>query len=173
MSIVNPYAGSSKQRLSDLLNSVNTRQYHVGVHYDFGHMFEYSDDYGRNTSIEIIPRSSMGDIPPQRAQFRRLPLNLLGELPFSATDRVTVTLPFYLHDVLEEINSVLGMNLEPHEVENAYYDTSQSTYRLTITENSEAWIEGSFFDFRALVHGEQIPISDVIMNTTLQGLSWN
>lgn len=159
-----PYRGISSQRLVDMINTANGKQLQEGVDFRFGTPREV-DGKGFNTRVRL---HRLSDAYPSDVdiEYTRLPLSVIGELPERWTIRPNITAPFRVHDVLDEFNEAIGLDLTPEEVENTFFAENQPSYRLTISQNSLAWQPGSYYD---------VPMKDmwldmVILQTTLDGL---
>jgi hypothetical protein len=87
--------------------------------------------------------------------YNRLSMSALERLPTGELVDVSINyLPFTIHGILDEINLALGLALLPHEVFNDAFFTDQYSYRLRLTEQSLAWLPGSY-DFQAIVDIQQ------------------
>lgn len=169
-----PYQGSSEQRLVDLINSDNNTNLVLGVDYTFGELSEYSDAAGRNTQIVLLPLPPSGHKKEQTVFYRRLPIDVLADLPSEMVEAVPVNIPFTIHEVLPEINNKLGLALTEEEVVDATYDTGHARYPLVISAGSKAWLGGSSYAFEVvIVSGDQIPIEEKIATRALNGLNWS
>lgn len=160
-----PYRGTSNQRLVDIINATNGKNLQEGVDFRFGVPKSVSEDEGFNTRIRLhrLNANYGSDVD---IEYTRQPISVLNELPERWIITPNVRAPFYIHDVLTEINQAIGLDLLPHEVENTYYPEELDAYRLTITESSLAWQPGSYYD----VQIKEIWLDMSILNTRLDGL---
>lgn len=164
-----PYAGTSGQRLTALINTDNNSALQLGVDFTLSAPQPYSDSAGRNTRVMITALDSAYDPRPKPLHYKRLDLRVLDQLPEGWVTAVSVAgLPFSVHDILDDINAALGLDLQPEEVVNTTYTTGALQYRLVIDDTvSLAWID-SDYRFR-VVFPEGIPLDSVIQVTTLNG----
>lgn len=168
-----PYAGSSAQRLVALINQDNASNLQLGVDFTFGLPLPYSDAKGRNTQVSLIPSATSKWRSPETIHYTRLSLRVLRELPSGWIQPVLIAnAPFSLQDVLDSINSALGINLDIEEIVNVQYDALQATYRLPINEQvSLAWIDSDFV-FPAVFANVDIPLDTAIAQKALSGLTY-
>jgi len=168
-----PYAGLSDQRLTDLVNLDNTTTLRVGVDFTFGPPQPYSDGSGRNTQVTLYPKAGSIWSKPETIHYTRLSLQVLRELPSGWVNPVLITsAPFTLNDVLDSINTALGLNLTTDEIVNVQYDGVQPTYRLPINEEvSLGWIDSDYV-FPAIFADIDIPLASAIQQTALSGLTY-
>lgn len=140
---IKPYGGSSRNRLTKLINSANATALVEGIDFEYGEPIEDLRQ-NTNTRISILPLRPGHRI--QQVNYRRLNINALQALPPNIISKVNVrSWPFSIHENLEEINEALGLNLVPEEVhDDVYYDEGQITLYLRITEASHAWLPGSY-----------------------------
>lgn len=168
-----PYAGSSAQRLTDLINADNDTTLQLGVDFTFGAPSAYSDSSERNTKVTMTPMPGTPWPKAETIHYTRLQLTVLDDLPVGWVKPVLIqNLPFTLSGLLDEINEALGLNLTPDEVVNTVYSTAQDTYRLPINNNASlGWID-SGYTFKAAYPGGAIPLVWAIKNPTLNGLTY-
>lgn len=163
---VKPYGGSSRQRLTDLINSANKSQLIEGVDFEYGDLQSFSPHPGTNTKVTL--RSLRTDKVDADVFYTRLGIDVLANLPPSLLQKVHLPEPpFSIHDVLDEINRALGLDLEPDEVVNLRYTTPQESYTLRIAPNrSLAWRDSQYL-FKA-EHAKDLSVEFTI--TSLNGL---
>lgn len=167
-----PYSGTSVSRLTALVNGADNNNLVYGLDFTFGVPEAIPEDEARNTKVDIIPLRNVDKYLKVTVDYIRLPLNVLNLLPPGFTQPVPIyTVPFTIHAILPRINAALGLNLIPEEVENTVYDLELASYSLTMLEGSLAWLP-STVDF-AVEHVVDIPLSDIITVTTLNGLIYN
>lgn len=142
-----PYLGLSNQRLVGLINESNETQYELGADFVFGSLRPVSRDDYRNTSIIIVPADP--DIQPEAVYYRRLSLAVFNAIDDSIPPVKIPSVPTTTHEILDIINAMLGINLQPSEVENIRYDAFSNRLRLKIASefSSVAWVE-SHYDFK-------------------------
>lgn len=168
-----PYAGSSAQRLTDLINSDNDTTLQLGVDFTFGAPSAYVDASARNTKVTMTPVPGTPWPKPEVIHYTRLALTVLDDLPVGWVKPVLISnMPFTLSDMLAAINEALGLNLTPDEIVNTVFSTVQDSYRLPINNNvSLAWID-SAFTFKPAWPSGLIPLAWAIKNTVLNGLTY-
>lgn len=171
---ITPYAGESDARLTAQMNSDNASQLVAGQPYaplrlhtdfEFGPPMAYSDTDGRNTEVAVnITRPEYQGT--DYIQCTRQPLTILNALPQGYVDMVVLEkVPFKLSDILDKINSALGLNLVVSEIRDQLYSAVQPTYPLPIdATQSLAWID-SDFTFNAAM-----PLNLIVANTAMNGL---
>lgn len=143
MSRITPYAGSSLERLCDLLVKANNIDLKHGVDYIFRDMQAIPvGPSGENTRIIFVPLVWDGQFAEQEIKYTRLNLDVLTRLPPGSTLPVKLeNLPFSMGGMLNEINEALGLNLTPDEIHNDPITGAESHYVLRINEdNSLAWL---------------------------------
>lgn len=147
-----PYIGISSDRLTQLINTLNTRDIRYGIDFTFSSPLSNIGPNGENTKVTIVSISNSDFTGQVDFYYNRLPLSVLNYIP--PTDKSVVnipTVPFYIHDILDTINTALNINLTTDEVVNTYYTAMQSKYRLEIqTTESLAWVP-SYYDFDATI----------------------
>lgn len=157
MNEIKPYAGKSNDRLTTLINADNrliaeeAGEEYVdlveGVDFTYGIMAAAVGPGGRNTKIEIIP-TDLDNFTTSTPGYTRLSIDTLSQLPEDYTDPLEIlTYPFSIHDILDEINAALGLDLTPEEVVNTVINTPAMRHPLTINATSVAWI-ASTYNFR-------------------------
>ena len=176
MATQRPYAGSSAERLTALINKDNNSEIREGVDFYFGVPQAYNDTEGRNTQIVLTPIPGRPFNPVQKTVFyKRLELTALSRLPEGMVKTVRIeAVPFSIHEILGALNEALGVDLQPEEVEDQTFDTEESTYALSIAGESAslAWLQ-STFEFKAVHGNEPVPLSDAIAVSMLNGLIYN
>lgn len=140
-----PYIGLSPQRLTDLINSDNNTAFQLGVDFNFSTPLPYSDTAGRNTKISMVPTDTSKYVATE-IHYWRLPLTVLNDLPAGSVQPVQIPkVPFTTHQVLDAINTALGLNLSTAEVIDQTYSVKQVSYPLHINEASSlAWVDSNF-----------------------------
>lgn len=148
MTTIMPYAGTSDQRLANLINVDNSSALQLGVDFTLGGPEVYSDSSGRNTKVVVTPTDP--DKPPQEFHYSRLPLTVLNTLPVGSVQPMAdPQFPFTVHGSLDAINANLGLNLTAAEITDAQYTQPQARYPLSIDDSvSLAWL-GSDYSFPA------------------------
>lgn len=141
MSTTSPYAGSSLERLIDLMNSVNGTNYQLGIHFTYGKISDVYPADKYNTRIKVIPVNT-SVYSEQYFFYKRLPLTVLDKLPPGFVQPVVLrALPFTIHQILSDINVALGLDLTEDEVYNDSFSDIRSSYPLRIKPNgSLAWL---------------------------------
>ncbi|BDD79845.1 hypothetical protein [Burkholderia phage FLC9] len=172
MALPKPYGGLSNDRLTALINEKNPdTPVQEGVDFMYGLPRDYTDDQGRNSVVSIAPVSGTHYTQAEDIHYTRLPLSVLGLLPVGFVKQVVIdSLPFSIHGSLAAINAALGLDLVPEEVEDVTYSEEQDTYVLhALGDISLAWTD-STYEFQVRLPGQDIPLSEVIVNTHLTGL---
>jgi len=118
MATQRPYAGSSAERLTALINKDNNSEIREGVDFYFGVPEAYTDTEGRNTQIVLTPIPGRPFNPVQKTVFyKRLELAALSRLPEGMVKTVRIeAVPFSIHEILGALNAALGVDLQPDEV---------------------------------------------------------
>lgn len=162
---IKPYGGSSRARLTKLLNQTNSTDYVDGVDFGYGAPVEELRER-TNTSVEITPLRE--GFRTQKVNYRRLSISALAALPPTEVWPVSVTTwPFSVRANLARINQALGLNLTPEEVhDDVYFDEGQNRLELRITGTSYAWIRSSYL-FKIT---RDTPLYEVWTSTILNGL---
>ena len=172
MTTPKPYSGTSVARLTALVNGADHNTLVYGLDFTFGAPVAVLEDEARNTKVDIIPLRNADKYTKVTVEYTRLPLNALDLLPPGFTQPVRIyTVPFTIHSILPRINAALGLNLVPEEVEDTVCDLEMASYPLSVVEGSLAWLPSSV-NF-AVEHVVDIPLSDIITVTTLNGLIYN
>lgn len=144
-----PYKGTSKNRLLDMANDDNGTSYTIPEDVEFEGVRQNSGPAGRNTAITAIPTDTSKQ--SQVLRYTRLPLSVLYDLSRDQLRPVKIeSVPFKIHDILDEINDALGLDLLPEEVTNNEYTEIKGIYTLRIAgaTSSIAWTSSSY-DFIA------------------------
>lgn len=168
-----PYAGLSKTRLVDLLNSVNGSSKILGTDFNISGPLASTEFPGRNTKVSVTVLKDTKYVTPQDVFYTRLNLSVLGKLPKGFVKPVFIpNLPFTIHELLPEINEALGIDLITNEVSNVTYNTKMSTYRITIRETiSHAWV--GYYEFNASFIEDLIELRCAIKNQIMEGFTYN
>lgn len=152
---VQPYKGTSVNRLLALINSTLTVPLVLGVDFNFGKLTTLSHPR-YNTRIRIKP-VNVGQFVEQDVYYTRLSLDAIGRLPVDERPPVTIrTASFTIHEILADINTALGLDLTPDEVFDTHYSERQDTYRLQVRSGASVAWKPSFYDF-AVIH--DIPLN--------------
>lgn len=172
MPSLTPYIGLSNIRLTAMLNKDNNKTLREGIDFTYGDVVAIIGRGGRNAMVRLTPVSGSGYPNAQDIQYWRLSIDVMGRLPVGSTDLVPVPkLPFRIHGILPVINTALGLNLRPAEVEDSLYTEEASSYALKIVEGSLAWFP-STYNFPAVNTGTDTPLSSIILTTVLSGLMY-
>ena len=170
MPSLTPYIGLSNVRLTAMLNLDNNKTLREGVDFTYGGVVAILGRGGRNALVTLTPVPGSGYPSAQQITYWRLGIDALGRLPAGSTDPVPVPrLPFSIHGILPLINTALGLNLTPAEVEDSLYTEEAPSYALKIVDGSLAWFP-STYDFPANNTGEDTPLSSIILHPVLSGL---
>ena len=163
---IKPYGGTSRQRLTDLINSANGLSLIEGIDFEYGPIVPYSDQPGANTKVTL--KSHKAGSNDTDIHYARLGIDVLGHLPVEFLKDIWIdSVPFNIHDILDRINEALGLNLVSEEVVNLRFESLQETYPLRITPGkSYAWRESEYL-FKA---SQTQDLSDVYLITNLDGL---
>lgn len=144
-----PYKGTSKNRLLEMANNDNGTNHKDPEDVQFENVRQNSGPEGRNTAITAIPTDTSKQ--SQVLRYTRLPLSVLYDLSRDQLRPVKIeSVPFKIHDILDEINDALGLDLLPEEVTNNEYTEIKGIYTLRISgsTSSIAWTSSSY-DFIA------------------------
>jgi hypothetical protein len=170
MPSLTPYIGLSNLRLTAMVNKDNNKTLTEGVDFTYGEIVAIIGRDGRNAMVRLTPVAGSGYPSAQEIQYWRLGIDALGRLPAGSTDSVPVPrLPFNIHGILPVINTALGLNLRPAEVEDSIYTEEAPSYALKIVDGSLAWFP-STYNFPATNTGVDTPLSSIIVNPVLSGL---
>lgn len=168
MSIVKPYKGLSRNRLTDLLNEVNGRGRVEDVDFTYGIPTAVTGPNGENTRVTTTPVPGTNYLGPVDVYYTRLPISVVGELPYNTVEPPVINaFPFWIRNILPEINRALGLDLIPDEVVNVQYTEPQDSYTLTINNKSLAWTPSSL-TFKA-INQPLVTLDDAIPEDTLAG----
>lgn len=144
-----PYKGTSKSRLLVMANDDNGTNHKDPEDVQFENVRQNTGPGGRNTAITAIPTDTSKQ--SQVLRYTRLPLSVLYDLGREQLRPVKIeSVPFKIHDILDEINDALGLDLLPEEVTNNEYTELKGIYTLRIAgaTSSIAWTSSSY-DFIA------------------------
>lgn len=145
MPLTKPYQGLSNNRLTELINKDNNTTLVEGVDFNYGTLSVKASSGGRNTSIELNPADT-NQFTPVTVNYTRLQIGVLDLLPKEMKDYVNLpSLPVSTHDILEEINRALGLNLTTSEVQNIEYTDNAAKLPLTILAGSLAWLPSTYY----------------------------
>jgi hypothetical protein len=156
-----PYAGTSRSRLTLMLNLANGVNRVENVDFTYGNPVDEIDlPHGKNTSVILSPAPGSLYRGPVKIHYDRLDIGVLSELPAGSVRAAVIpSAPFWIRQHLDEINAALGLDLQPDEVINDYVPSIAPRYRLRIDgTKSHAWLE-SYYDFTAVrTSGERLPL---------------
>jgi hypothetical protein len=161
-----PYEGSDRNRLTALINEVNATTLQEGVDFEFGKYILPSNVPGANTSVRL--RSKLTNYSDEVVHYRRLDIGVLALLPPDFLDTVLIDkLPFQIHEIIEDINTALGINLSTDEVVNTKFTDRRAKYPLNIRDGqSYAWLSSEYeFAVQFVIN-----LATAICNTNLDGL---
>lgn len=161
-----PYSGSSRQRLTDLINAVNGESLIEGIDFEYGVMRVGSNQPGSNT--RVVLQSKREDRVDTEVHYTRLGIDVLAHLPPEFIREVVIDeLPFSIHKKLDEINESLGLNLVATEVEDIHFQDERDEYPLRIAPNQSLAWRGSEFNFKVR---RALDLASTYPNNTLVGL---
>lgn len=163
---VKPYEGTDRDRLTALINNTNETTWQEGVDFEYGTAINPSTVDGANTSVWL--RSKLTNYRDAIIHYERLDIGVLSLLPPQFLNTVLIDkLPFEIHEILEDINSALGLTLSTDEVVNTKFHNKRGSYPLNIVDGkSYAWLP-SMYEFIAEFI---IDLSTVLRITSLNGL---
>lgn len=161
-----PYGGTSRQRLTDLINSANGSDLIEGIDFEYGDIEPYLDQEGLNTKVTL--KSLKLGKNDTDIHYARLGIDVLGHLPEDFIRSVWIDeFPFGIHAVLDRINEALGLDLVSEEVVDLRFDDLQEAYPLRIVPGkSYAWTESEYL-FKI---AETVDLATVLTVTNLDGL---
>lgn len=136
-----PYAGTSVQRLVNLINTDNNTKLTLDVDFTLGQPTpSFTDSY--NTRVTFTPVNN-NLFRQQSINYRRLSLSVINDLPASERLPIILELPTTIHESLSVINNALGINLTTAEVLDGPIVTSNTQYTLRIRDSfsSYAWLQ--------------------------------
>lgn len=169
MPIKTPYAGTSIDRLKELIRTQQTPILPKSVNYSFSNLRLDNPDVEGTTIVTVVASVGTRVDPPKDIHYHRLNIDELSLLPLGYTDPVeAVSVPFTTHSILDKINKALGIDLTPDEVLNETFNTQEERYPLTITGNrSYAWVDSTHY-FR--MGDPDIDLEYAIPDPVLDGL---
>lgn len=145
---VQPYKGTSVNRLVALINTQAEVALVLGTDFTFGKLTTLSHPR-YNTRIRIKP-VDQGQYVEQDVFYTRLSLQAIGRLPAESRPAVIIRqLPFTIHQILPDINITLGLDLTPEEVFDTRFTTREDTYRLQVRSGASVAWAPSYYDFAA------------------------
>lgn len=161
-----PYGGTSKQRLTDLINSANGTSLIEGIDFEYGPVTPYLDQEGYNSKVTL--KSLKLGKNDTDIHYARLGIDVLSHLPEDFIQAVWIDeFPFEIHAVLDRINEALGLDLVSEEVVDLRFDELQEAYPLRIAPGkSYAWTPSEYL-FKV---AETVDLAVVLPNTYLDGL---
>jgi hypothetical protein len=169
MPVVKPYLGLSRDRLTSLINSANDPDRVEGTDFTYGLPNSVVGPNNENTTVTLTPVHGTNYRSPVNVFYNRLSIAVVGDLPYNSIEPAVIpSAPFWIRNVLPEINRALGLNLTADEIVNRLYTSIQSTYELKINgSKSLAWLS-STLEFQAIT----TPLSrlnNVITSSNLSG----
>lgn len=168
---ITPYWGASIARFAALVNKNRAVALKPLTDFTFGTPVVYNGINKRNTYM-VLNVTKPGFMKTQDVWYNRLNINVLGKLPVGSVVPVYVpTVPFKIHDILDDLNFSLGLSLTASEVENTRYSTTKPTYTLRIKDGaSVAWF--GTYDFKATTIKTKINLTSVLTKTALDGFKY-
>lgn len=164
---ITPYYGESIERFAELISKGKSEPLIPNVDFTVSTPVAATNIAPRNTRINIA-FNKLGYVRNQEARYIRLNISVLGKLPAGSVLPVYIpTVPFRIHDILDEINYALGLSLTPNEVENTRYATVASTYNLRIRDESIAWTGN--YNFKATRTKTYVNLPSVLTDSRLMG----
>jgi len=164
-----PYLGTSKQRLVALINSDNNATLVEGEDFTLGAPSANSGPEGRNTKVTLTPTNS-SEYTPSDLRYTRLSIAVLSTLASASPESITpveiTEIPFSIHGILDDINTALGLNLTPEEVQDQTFSAAQIQYPLTIVEGSYAWLPSTYNFSVTLSDGIETESGDPLLTET-------
>lgn len=169
MPTIKPYAGTSIDRLKELIRTRQTPVLPKSVKYVFSNLRLDNPQLEGTTVVTVVASAGTRVDPPVDVHYHRLNIDELSLLPQGFTEPVEATyVPFTTHSILDKINKALGIDLVPEEVLNESFDVQAERYPLTITGNkSFAWVDSTHW-FKMLP--TDIDLNDAIPDPVLDGL---
>ena len=167
------YAGTSYQRLLDLITHANGTAKVPGVDYELGLPRTANGlPNGHNTLVSVTPLKEDVIKDTVDLDYCRLNIAILNNLPPGWIQELPIeALPFSIHGLLPAINNALGLDLQPGEVLDETFTTVQPSYRIRIDENiSYAWI--GYIDLIPHWPNSPIPLTDVVQRRIVDGLNF-
>jgi hypothetical protein len=161
-----PYAGSSKQRLTDLINAANKSSLIEGIDFEYGSVEELKNHPKHNTQVRLIAKKpGVSDV---KIRYTRLGIDVLAHLPPEMLGEVLIeSFPFSVKQSIGRINDALGLNLTADEVENYIFNEMRETYPVRIKKDaSYAWLPSEI----SVKAKYSILLSEVWQNHHLEGL---
>lgn len=138
-----PYIGASFDRLTALINHDNGTNLVEGVDFTYERIDEVFGNPNYNSkAILKVPEDS--DKTDATVFFNRLPIADVLDSLESPPEVEIQSFPFTIHSILDDINTALGLNLDPSEVVNWNYDqaSGDNKYKLQMLD-SPAWLPAS------------------------------
>jgi len=127
------------------MNTVNQSAYELNTDFDIIKITAGAPLAGTNTTLQY--ESKVEGRVSGVVYYNRLPISVLQSR--TDLDQVDVSsFPTSIHELLPKINLALGLDLTTDEVNDAIITDARMTYRLTISQNSPAWLPGSYYDFQ-------------------------
>lgn len=141
-----PYAGTSHDRLTELIKTSQPKPLPQGVRFVFRNVVEIPSQAEGDTRVSVTPY--LQDIPKveQQVLYYRLPIDVLHELPEGSVLPIeNIVWPTTLHEILPILNEALGLDLLPTEVENYAINEKPVRITLRILPGNLAWIPGPYY----------------------------
>lgn len=166
---ITPYWGTSKNRFAELISKGKSQKLIPDVDFTVSVPVVVANILPRNTRVAIT-FNRPGFIRQQEGRYTRLNITVLDKLPIGNILPVYIpTVPFKIHEILNEINFALGLSLDPSEVENTRYSTVKTSYQLR-TKDSLAWTGN--YTFKVTNVKTYIPLGTVLVDTNLNGFKY-
>jgi hypothetical protein len=165
-----PYKGLSLDRLVAAMNQANGTTFQHGVDFTLGYPVTVANNPSHNTKVVVIvpPNSLYEQFEP--IAYTRLDISILDSV--AKQPALLERYPFDVHSSLPQINEALGLDLQPSEVVQAFYQNPQPVFRLEINPNrSYAWFGNVGFSVKT-VAGDDLALSQFVPNLLLNGLTW-
>ncbi len=147
---IQPYSGTSVQRLLQLINEKQGTEFTTGE-LSFGLPQKLPSGGAYNTRVLVSPVDH-GNFKQQFIFYNRLSISALTRLPSDEILAVQISgFPFSVHGSLSAINIALGLSLTQDEVEDLTFVSGPGPHSLRIKDGASlAWLP-SEYDFMAQV----------------------
>lgn len=167
-----PYGGTSRQRLTDLINAANGTSLIEGIDFEYGTLEELKNHPKHNTRVQLLAKKP--GVANARVSYTRLGIDILAHLPPEMLGEIFIeSFPFSVRKSIERINQALGLDLKPEEVENYTFFESRDSYPVRIKKGASlAWLP-SEIKIKAVTTdpgGDSILLSLVWPKSRLDGL---
>lgn len=141
-----PYAGTSHDRLTELIKNSQPSALPPDVRFVFRNVVALPSQEVGDTRVSVTPY--LHDVPKMEQQvlYYRLPIDVLYDLPEGSILPIGgVVWPTTLHELLPQINIALGLDLLPNEVENYAINEKPLRITLNILPGCLAWMPGPYY----------------------------